>query len=86
MLFCFHFNLTSFFYVVFLFQIGASVPDNTGLGVPVDAGGLSGMGEGCNGLGVLGGVGLQTLPVLLVGTGLGLLQVSKSCGMLIVGG
>ena len=44
------------------------------------------MGEGCNGLGVLNGVGLQTLPVLLVGAGLGLLQVSESCGILIIWG
>ena len=48
-------------YFVFLLQIGASVPDNTGLGVPVDADGLLGMGEGYDGLGVLDGVGLQVL-------------------------
>ena len=46
---------------MFLFQIGASVPDNTGLGIPVNASGLSGMREGCDGLGVLDGVGLQAL-------------------------
>ena len=73
-------------YFVFIFQRGASVLYNAGLGVPVDAGGLSGMGEGCDGLGVLDGVGLQALPVLLVGAGLGLLQVGGSCGILIVGG
>ena len=44
------------------------------------------MGEGCDGLGVLDGVGLQALPVLLVGVGLGSLQVGESCGILIVGG
>ena len=44
------------------------------------------MGEGYNGLGVLDGVGLQTPPVLLVGTGLRLLQIGKSCGILIVRG
>ena len=80
------FILTPFFCAVFLFQIGASVLGNAGLGVPVDAGGLLGMGEGCNGLGVLGGVGLQALPMLLVGAGLGLLQVGESCGILVVGG
>ena len=67
MLFCFHSNLTSFFYVVFLFQIGASVPDNAGLGVPVDAGGLSGMGMRCDWLGLLDGVVLQAL----IDTGVG---------------
>ena len=52
---------------MFLFQIGSSVPDNAGLGVPVDAGGLSGMGTGCDGLGVLDGVVLQAL----IDTGVG---------------
>ena len=67
LLFCFHSNLTSFFYVVFLFQIGASAPDNAGLGVPVDAGGLSGMGMRCDWLGLLDGVVLQAL----IDTGVG---------------
>ena len=80
------FFLTLFFLVVFLFQIGPNVPGNAGLGVPVDAGSLSGMGEGCDGHGVLDSVGLQALPMLLVGAGLGLLQVGESCGILIVGG
>ena len=53
------FILTPFFYVVFLFQIGASVPGNAGLGVLVNTGGLLGMRKGCAGLGVLDGVGLQ---------------------------
>ena len=64
----------------------ASVPGNTGPGVPVDTGGLLRMGEGCDGLGVLDGVGLQALQVLLVDVGLGLLQVGKSCDILIVRG
>ena len=55
----YRFFLAPFFFVVFLFQIGASITDNTGLGVHVDAGGLLGLGEGCDGLGVLDGVGLQ---------------------------
>ena len=67
-----------FFRAVLQFQIGASITGNSGLGVLVGAGGLSGMCEGCNGLGVLNSVGLQPLPVLRVGTGLGLLQVSES--------
>ena len=33
--------------------------DNAGLGVPVDGRFFLGIGEGCNGLGVLDGVGLQ---------------------------
>ena len=44
------------------------------------------MGEGCDELGVLDGVGLQALSVLLVGVGLGLLQAGESCDILIVGG
>ena len=63
---------------MFLFQLGGNVPGNTG--------GLSGIGEGCDGIGVLDGVGLQALPMLLVGVGLGLLQVNKICGILIVRG
>ena len=42
--------------------------------------------KGCSGLGVQDGVGLQALPVLLVGAGLRLLQVGKSCGILIARG
>ena len=61
--------------------------DNTGIGVPVNAGGLLGMGEGCDGLDVLDGVGIQT-PVdagvdvcisvwgvsVLLGAGVGILR------------
>ena len=52
------FILAFFFYVVFIFQTRASVPDNAGIGAPVNTGGLSGMGEGCDGSYVLDGVGL----------------------------
>ena len=66
--------LTPFFFVVFLFQIGASVTDNAGLGVPVNAGELSGMGGGGDGFGVLDGVGLQSGGVSVpVGAGVGFL-------------
>ena len=42
-------------------MLSTALSDNTGLGVPVNASGLSGMREGCDGLGVLDGVGLQAL-------------------------
>ena len=71
---------------MFIFPIGVRVLDHAGLDIRVDTVGLSGIGDGCDGLGVLDGMGLQALCVLLVCVGLELLQVGEGCDILIAGG